>query len=52
MKHELNEIWVENYGKSKVYRLQCPNGIMSFKTRKQAEKWQQAYKIVKSGLFE
>ncbi len=36
MKHELHEIWKVIPG---LWRVQCPNGIMTFKTKKAAKLW-------------
>ena len=43
MKHEINELWKEKEGKRIVWKLQAPKGILTCKTRKEAEAWQNAY---------
>lgn len=44
MKHEINEIWEAKEGKRTVWKLQAPRGILTCKTRKEAEAWQNAYR--------
>lgn len=43
MKHEINEIWKAKEGSKAVWKLQAPKGILTCKTRKEAEAWQKAY---------
>lgn len=43
MKRKLNEVWKVKEGSKTIWKLQCPHGIMSFTTKKEAIKWQEAY---------
>ena len=41
---KLNEVWKVKEGSKVVWKLQAPNGILTFKTKKQAIAWQNASK--------
>ena len=41
---KLNEIWKVKEGSKVLWKLQAPNGILTFKTKKQAIAWQNASK--------
>ena len=41
---KINEVWKGKEGSKVVWKLQAPNGILTFKTKKQAIAWQNASK--------
>lgn len=36
---KVHEIWKVKEGSKNVWKVQCPKGILSFKTKRQAEAW-------------
>ena len=39
MKKQLNEIWKVKEGSKTIWKVQAQKGVLSFKTKKQAELW-------------
>ena len=50
MKRELHEIWKEMEGSRPVWKIQCPKGRLTFRCKKDAEKFKQG--IIKIGNTE
>lgn len=50
MKHGLNDIWSEMEGSRKVWKVQAPHGILTFKTKKMAEAWVNSFVNLKEGV--
>ena len=44
MKRAINTIWKEKKGIKTLWKLQAPNGILTFNTKKMAMAWQKASK--------
>lgn len=44
MKKQLNEIWKIKEGCKTLWKLQAPKGILTFRTKRDALKWQNASK--------
>lgn len=44
MKRQLNEVWKEMEGSKVVWKVQCPKGILTFRTKKLAYKWVESVK--------
>jgi len=39
MRNNIGDVWTEMQGKTKVWRVQFPNGICTFKKKNIADKW-------------
>lgn len=44
MKRELHEIWKEKRGSKTLWKVQAPKGILTFNTKKMAQKWVESFR--------
>lgn len=42
---EVGEIWKEYEGSKVIWKVKFPNGIMTFNTKKMAEKWIKTFEL-------
>lgn len=47
MSRKLHEIWKVKEGSKVIWKVQCPKGILSCKTKKQAIRWVESFKEVR-----
>jgi hypothetical protein len=45
MKRKVGEIWKEQEGSKRIWKVQFPSGILSCKTKKDAENFVKAFKL-------
>lgn len=45
MKFEIGDIWKVKEGSKTIWKVKFPKGIMSFTTKREAEKWKKVFQL-------